>query len=334
MTTSQRLAVVDLGSNSFRLEIGRQVDTGFKRTAYFKETVRLGGGLDDKGMLTPQAMQTGWDCLARFGRELVGFAAHEVRAVATQTLRDALNRDLFLAHGEAQLGFPIEVISGDMEARLIYQGVVAGLPPSSERQLVIDIGGRSTEIIIGQSQQIVWLQSFPIGSVAWSLQHFADGVFTASAFMQAEEAAKKVLRAPLQNFIDRQWHTAYGAAGTVNAVADVLEKTGWDAVHIDRHALDWLYTQLLLAGRMQHLVLPGLRDDRKPVIAGGLSLLRALMDLLGIQQLTHAKGGLRHGLLQSMARVLGRPPTIDSSANPLPLVCHDESVVRQHGSIN
>lgn len=300
MTMSQRLAAVDLGSNSFRLEIVQCTSNGFERSAYFKETVRLGGGLDDSGMLRQDAMQSGWACLARFGPELAGFAAHEVRAVATQTLRDALNSDIFLAQGEALLGFPIEVISGDMEASLIYQGVLATLPPSTEQQLVIDIGGRSTELIIGQSHQIRWLQSVPIGSVAWSMQHFSDGVFTAQAFIQAEEAAKKMLHEPLKGLANHPWHTAYGAAGTVNAVADVLRKTGWGAVHIDRRALDWLYTQLLLAGRVDKLVLPGLRDDRKPVMAGGLSVLRAVMDLLDIQELKHATGGLRHGLLQSM----------------------------------
>ncbi|MCX7234273.1 MAG: exopolyphosphatase, partial [Burkholderiales bacterium] len=149
MPNPLRLAAIDLGSNSFRLEIG-QVEQGlFQRTEYLKETVRQGNGLDEDRNLTTQAMQRGWDCLARFGERLAGFKSHEVRAVATQTLREARNRDEFLRRGVAMLGFPIDVISGREEARLIYQGVSQALPPSDDRRLVVDIGGRSTEIVLG-----------------------------------------------------------------------------------------------------------------------------------------------------------------------------------------
>ena len=144
-----RLAAVDLGSNSFRLEIGRIEGGQFYRTEYLKETVRQGGGLDEMRNLTPEAMQRGWDCLARFGERLAGFSADEVRAVATQTLREARNRDDFLRPGGHLLGFPIDVISGREEARLIYQGVAQALGRKEERRLVIDIGGRSTELILG-----------------------------------------------------------------------------------------------------------------------------------------------------------------------------------------
>ena len=140
MPNPHRLAAIDLGSNSFRLEIG-QVEQGvFQRTEYLKETVRQGNGLDEDRNLTTQAMQRGWDCLARFGERLAGFKSNEVRAVATQTLREARNRDEFLRRGVAMLGFPIDVISGREEARLIYQGVSQALPPSDDRRLVVDIG--------------------------------------------------------------------------------------------------------------------------------------------------------------------------------------------------
>ena len=146
MHMGNRLAAVDLGSNSFRLEIGLFEHGAFQRTEYLKETVRQGGGLDENRNLTPQAMQSGWDCLARFGERLAGFKPTEVRAVATQTLREARNRDDFLLHANAVLGFPINIISGREEARLIYQGVAHMLPPSDERRLVIDVGGR---ILVG-----------------------------------------------------------------------------------------------------------------------------------------------------------------------------------------
>jgi exopolyphosphatase/guanosine-5'-triphosphate,3'-diphosphate pyrophosphatase len=303
MTLTQRLAAVDLGSNSFRLEIGQRTDQGFERSDYFKETVRLGGGLDDEGRLSAQAMQTAWDCLARFGQRLLGFAGHEVRAVATQTLREARNGSDFLDRAQVLLGFPIEVISGQDEALLIYQGVACDLQAPDERRLVLDIGGRSTEIIVGQGAQAHWLQSLPLGSVAWSQRHFADGCFTVQAFAQADCAAKALLHAQLDSAARPEWTVAYGAAGTVNAVADVLAQTDWDAQHITPAALDWLYEQLLIAQSVDRITLPGLREDRKPVIGGGLSLLRALMDVLQIEVLTHTSAGLRHGLLQSMMSV-------------------------------
>lgn len=302
MGMNQRLAAVDLGSNSFRLEIGHVGVQGFERSDYVKETVRLGGGLDGQGQLSDESMQTAWDCLARFGKRLSGFAACEVKAVATQTLREARNSEVFLRKAQALLGFPIEVISGQTEAQLIYRGVAADLGLAQERRLVLDIGGRSTEIIIGQGSQPQWLQSCPLGSVAWSMAHFGDGQLSAQAFIQAQEAALRVLGAHIDTTHLPAWDVAYGAAGTVNAVADVLAQTGWDAHAIGREALEWLYLQLLMAGRVEALSLPGLRPERQPVMAGGLSLLRALMDFFDIPVLTHTSSGLRHGLLQSMVQ--------------------------------
>ena len=162
------LAAVDLGSNSFRLEIGRFEHGHIQRMEYLKETVRLGNGLDEEFNLTREAMQRGWDCLARFGERLAGFERAQVRAVATQTLREARNREEFLARGGEILGYPIDVVSGPEEARLIYQGVARLLPQSDERRLVVDIGGRSTEFILGQQFRPHTVASFRVGSVAWS----------------------------------------------------------------------------------------------------------------------------------------------------------------------
>jgi exopolyphosphatase/guanosine-5'-triphosphate,3'-diphosphate pyrophosphatase len=297
---TRRLAAVDLGSNSFRLEIGRIEHGQFYRTEYLKETVRQGNGLDDNRNLTPQAMQRGWDCLARFGERLAGFTDAEVRAVATQTLREARNRDEFLATGKQKLGFPIDVISGREEARLIYQGVAQALPRTPERRLVIDIGGRSTEIILGQGREPIQMESYRVGSIAWSMRYFADNQFTKRSFQIAEIAAKAVLDEALTLYAPDQWDVAYGSAGTINAVADVLVAAGWPAGSVTREGLDWLQDKLLVAQSTDRLRLAGMRDDRKPIIGGGLSVLRALFELLGIQRLEQASGGLRHGLLQDM----------------------------------
>jgi exopolyphosphatase/guanosine-5'-triphosphate,3'-diphosphate pyrophosphatase len=300
MQNTQRLAAVDLGSNSYRLEIGRIEHGQFYRTEYLKETVRQGNGLDENRNLTPQAMQRGWDCLARFGERLAGFSDAEVCAVATQTLREARNRDEFLTTGMQKLGFPIDVISGREEARLIYQGVAQALPRTEERRLVIDIGGRSTEIILGQGREPTQMESYRVGSITWSMRYFGDNQFSKRSFQMAEIAAKAVLDEALSLYSPDQWDVAYGSAGTVNAVVDVLVAAGWPAGSVTRPGLDWLQDKLLAAQNTDRLRLLGMRDDRKPIIGGGLSVLRALFDLLGIERLEQATGGLRHGLLQDM----------------------------------
>ena len=297
MQNGTRLAAVDLGSNSFRLEIGR-VDHGqFFRTEYLKETVRQGNGLDEDRNLTPEAMQRGLDCLARFGERLAGFKSTEVRAVATQTLREARNRDEFLLRANKVLGFPINVISGREEARLIYQGVAHMLPPSDEKRLVLDIGGRSTELILGQGLEATVMESYRVGSIAWSTRYFPRGQFTTNAFQMAEIAAKAVLDEALNTYRRDRWDLAYGSAGTVGAVGDVLAAAGWPTGSVTREGLDWLLEKLLQAQSSDRLRIAGMKEDRRPIIGGGLSIMRAIFDLLQIDQLHQASGGLRHGLI-------------------------------------
>jgi exopolyphosphatase/guanosine-5'-triphosphate,3'-diphosphate pyrophosphatase len=297
MHMGTRLAAVDLGSNSFRLEIGRVEHGVFQRTEYLKETVRQGGGLDEDRKLSSEAMQSGWDCLARFGERLAGFKPSEVRAVATQTLREARNRDVFLEKANQILGFPINVVSGREEARLIYQGVSHMLPQSDERRLVIDVGGRSTELILGQGLVPQVMESFPVGSIAWSQRYFAEGVFTKKTFAMAEVAAKAVLDEALEAYRPDRWDLAYGSAGTVSAIGDVLVAAGWPAGELSQDGLDWLLQKLLAAQSVHRLKLAGMREDRKAIIGGGVSVMRALFSLLSITTLQQAAGGLRHGLI-------------------------------------
>lgn len=300
MQDGTRLAAVDLGSNSFRLELGRIEHGQYCRTEYLKETVRQGNGLDDARNLTPQAMQRGWDCLARFGERLAGFKSTEVRAVATQTLREARNRDPFLRRASAVLGFPIDVISGREEARLIYQGVAQALAQDNERRLVIDIGGRSTELILGQGFEPKLMESYRVGSSAWSTRYFPDQKFSRHAFQMAEIAAKAVLDETLNAYRRDAWDVAYGSAGTVGAIGDILAADAWPAGLVSRDGLDWLLDKLLSAQSADRLRLVGLKDDRRAVIGGGLSILRAVFDLLQIDQMQLASGSLRHGLLYDL----------------------------------
>jgi len=300
MQDGTRLAAVDLGSNSFRLEIGRIEHGQYCRTEYLKETVRQGNGLDADRNLTPEAMQRGWDCLARFGERLASFSGTEVRAVATQTLREARNRDEFLLPASQLLGFPIDVISGREEARLIYQGVVQALPRNNERRLVIDIGGRSTELILGQGLRPSLMESYRVGSVAWSSRYFADNLFTPHAFEIAEIAAKAVLDEALNAYPRNAWDVAYGSAGTVSAIGDVLAAAGWPAGSISRAGMDWLKEKLISAQSADRIRLAGLKEDRRAIIGGGLSILRAIFDLLQIDPMQQAVGSLRHGLLYDL----------------------------------
>ncbi|GAA6140885.1 exopolyphosphatase [Hydrogenophaga sp. 5NK40-0174] len=300
MQNGTLLAAIDLGSNSFRLEIGRVQVGHVERVEYLKETVRQGSGLDENKVLSQEAMQRGWDCLARFAERLHGFKKAQVRAVATQTLREARNREDFLSEAQAVLGFPIEVISGQEEARLIYQGVSHLLPQSEERRLVVDIGGRSTEMMLGQGYEARAMESYRLGSVAWSARYFPKGQFTNSAFRTAEVAAKAVLDEALDRFPPTEWEVAYGSSGTVGAVADALASNGWAAGVITRSGLEWLQEKLIKAGNVDRLKLEGIKPERKAVIAGGLSVLQAIFDLFGIDQMLPAQGALRQGALYDL----------------------------------
>jgi exopolyphosphatase/guanosine-5'-triphosphate,3'-diphosphate pyrophosphatase len=194
-----QLAAIDMGSNSFRLEIGQLQRGHYRRIDYLKETVRLGAGLDAAGFLSDEAAARGLECLARFARRLDGFLPHQVRAVATQTLREARNRDEFLVRAQIALAQPIEIISGREEARLIFAGV-ARLQPSTVPRLVIDIGGRSTEMILGRGTRPSRAESFQVGSVSLSMKYFAEGRFTERGFREAQIAAGAELEEALEPF--------------------------------------------------------------------------------------------------------------------------------------
>ena len=295
-----------MGSNSFRLELGQLRDGRYRRQRYLKETVRLGAGLDGQGLLTEEATQRGLDCLARFAQSLAGLQPGQVRAVATQTLREARNRNAFLARAQQVLGFPIEVISGREEARLIYAGV-AHLQPSDGRRLVIDIGGRSTEMILGHGRVPQQAESFAIGSVSLSMRYFADGRFTPEAFRAAQIAAGAELEEALTQFAPQCWDEALGSSGTAGAVAEVLQACGQSDGRITPDNLRWLIQQCVAAGEVDKLSLPGLKADRRPVLGGGLAILYTLATHFRIDTLLPAKGALRQGVIVDLHdRLLAR----------------------------
>jgi exopolyphosphatase/guanosine-5'-triphosphate,3'-diphosphate pyrophosphatase len=290
------LAAIDIGSNSFRLEIGQLQHGRYRRIDYLKETVRLGAGLDVEGMLTEDAAQRGLDCLQRFAHRLRGFGARQVRAVATQTLREARNRNAFLQRAQASLGHDIEVISGREEARLIYAGV-SHLQPSDASRLVVDIGGRSTEMILGQGRSPLLAESFQVGSVSLSMRFFADGRITEAAFRSAQVAAGAELEEALQPFAPQRWQEALGSSGTVGAVSELLAAEGQSDGRITPKGLRWCIAGCIAAGHVQRLAWPALKPERRAVLPGGLAILYTLATHFGIDSLMPARGALRQGVI-------------------------------------
>jgi exopolyphosphatase/guanosine-5'-triphosphate,3'-diphosphate pyrophosphatase len=294
------IAAIDLGSNSFRLEVCKVERGQLLRVEYLKDTVRLGAGLDAAGRLDEASMNRGFQSLTRFAERVRGLEPRAVRAVATATLREAVNREVFLAKAQSLLGLPIDVISGREEARLIYSGVSHYLPGGDERRLVFDIGGRSTELILGRGAVPGTVESYPVGSVELSMRYFADGRLREHNLEAARVAAQAMLEGALGMLEGARWDAVYGASGTVGAVSDVLKAEGLTDGSITSEALDELVRRLIEAGHVDRLTLAGMKDDRRAVIGGGVAIVQALVGLLDLKQIVAARGALRHGVLVEM----------------------------------
>lgn len=297
------VAAVDLGSNSFRLQVGRVVDDQIYPLDSLKEPVRLAAGLTAQKILDGASQLRALEALARFGERLRGFDPGAVRAVATNALRVAKNAPQFLAQAEAALGFPIEIIAGREEARLIYLGVAHTLPNPRTQQLVVDIGGGSTEFIIGRNIEPIELESLYMGCVGFSLKHFPRGRIEKSGMKAAELAARKELEAIVRQYRKTGWEEAVGSSGTAKALADILEMNGLSDGGITRDGLERLRGILLHAGDVGRLTLQGLRPDRIPVLPGGLAIMLAVFKEFGLERMTFSEGALRLGVLYDL---LGR----------------------------
>jgi exopolyphosphatase / guanosine-5'-triphosphate,3'-diphosphate pyrophosphatase len=307
------LAAVDMGSNSFRLEIGSLPQGKYRRIDYLKDTVRLGAGLDEGGQLTEEAAQRGLACLRRFANRLAGFEPQHVRAVATQTLREAKNRNAFLLRAQEALGYPIEVISGREEARLIYAGVNHMQPADTAdtARLVVDIGGRSTELILGQGREPRVAESFRVGCVSLSLRYFAGGELTREGFRAAQVAAGAELEEALIPFARQHWSQALGSSGTAGAVSQLLAANGITDGRITPAGLRWCIERCLQAGHIERIEMTGLKADRRAVLPGGLAILYTLATHFDIQALHPAKGALRQGVIVDLfERLMAAQKTI------------------------
>jgi exopolyphosphatase/guanosine-5'-triphosphate,3'-diphosphate pyrophosphatase len=303
MAEFSTLAAVDLGSNSFHCQVARVVGDQVYPLDSLREPVRLGAGLTKDKRIDEETQERALACLKRFGERLRDFDRKAVRALGTNTLRVAKNAGAFLKKAEAALGFPIEVVAGREEARLIYVGVSHELPASREKRLVVDIGGGSTELVIGAGYRPQKLESLFMGCVSYSLRFFEDGKVTKGAMKQAELTARNELQPIVAKFTRGNWQHAVGSSGTVRALAEVIRLNGFDEDGITPAGLDRLRSHLIKAGTLDKAELAGLKPDRVAVFPGGLAIMSAVFSELDIDSMAVSGSAMRQGVLYDL---LGR----------------------------
>ena len=295
-TLPENIAAVDLGSNSFHMLVARTKGGEPVLVDRLREMVQLASGLDGDDRLSPESRDRAIECLRRFGQRLRHMDPSEVRAVGTNTLRAAADAGEFLLDAERALGHSIETISGIEEARLIFLGVTRTLPGPRRRRLVVDIGGGSTELIVGEEAPLD-LESLYMGCINFSRAHFGDGRLTTENWRRAELAALQELEPVAERFRALDWEEAVGASGTIRAIDGLVRTYGWSRKGITPDALGRLRDMLLKAGRVGRLKLEGLNPRRRTTIAGGTAILSALFEALGIDVIRRSDGALREGLL-------------------------------------
>ncbi|ADE15382.1 Guanosine-5'-triphosphate,3'-diphosphate diphosphatase [Nitrosococcus halophilus Nc 4] len=297
------LAAIDLGSNSFHMIIARVVREGQLQVLdRLREMVQLASGLDNDKHLSEAAQERALSCLARFGQRLRNLPPWAIRAVGTNTLRQARNADEFLKRASTALGHPIEIIAGDEEARLIYLGVSHALDFDDARRLVVDIGGGSTEFIIGEgAEEGRYRESIEMGCVYYSRRFFPKGILNEASMQQAEIGARTMLQDIEQQFRHLGWEEAIGASGTIRAVARVVAAQGWcGSGTITAASLKALAHLMAETGHVKQLKLEGLSPERGPVFPGGVAILKGIFESLGIDRMTVSDGALREGLLYDL----------------------------------
>jgi exopolyphosphatase/guanosine-5'-triphosphate,3'-diphosphate pyrophosphatase len=303
MARHDTLAAVDLGSNSFHLLIGRVVGRQIYPLDAVREVVRLGAGLTAEKRIDRATQAAALEALAKFAERLRGFPRAAVRAVGTNALRVAKNAPQFLREARAVLGFPIEVISGREEARLIYLGVAHALPAASHQRLVVDVGGGSTEVIIGTGLEPQLTESLYMGCVSYSLKYFPGGRIDKARMKAAELAARQELSSIARTYRDAGWTEAVASSGTARSMENILRENGFAEEGLTRQGLEKLRSLLIKSEEADPDKIAGLRPNRAPVLPGGLAIMGAALDALGIEAMKVSDGALRHGVLYDL---LGR----------------------------
>lgn len=304
LANDELMAAIDIGSNSFHLAIARLDHGEVRKVASMSEKVQLAAGLDEHNILSEEAQQRGLDCLSRFVGRLESVSADRLRIVATNALRQAKNADEFIRRANEILPKPIEIIAGREEARLIYLGV-SHTNASSDKRLVVDIGGGSTEFIIGQEFDPILTESLQMGCVAFTKSFFEDGNITEKAFEKAIAAARKEILAISGRYQKTGWSSVIGSSGTIKAARNVLVSKGWadDQERITYQGLKSLEKLLIKVGDVNDIELEGVKEHRKAVFPAGVAVLRAVMKVFGIDTITYSDGALREGVMYDM---LGR----------------------------
>ncbi len=308
-TSAEPLAAVDLGSNSFHMIVARFVEGELQVVDRLRDSVRMAAGLTADGQLLPDVRERALACLARFGQRLRGIKRSRIRAVATNSVRQLRSPRAFLVTAETALGAAIEVVSGREEARLIYMGVANGLSDTRQRQLVIDVGGGSTELIIGQGFQTYETESLQMGCVATTQRYFSDGKITRKRWQEVQ------LRLPLEfapiinAYKARGWKRVIGTSGTIKSISAILHGFGGREFEITREGLSDLVERVIDAGEIQRARLPGLNDDRRPVFLGGLATLVACFEALDLDTMRVSEYAMREGLLyDTLGRLAHQDP--------------------------
>ncbi|MGH8433369.1 MAG: exopolyphosphatase [Pseudomonas sp.] len=297
------IAAIDLGSNSFHIVLAK-VDHGEIRILErLGEKVQLAAGIDEQRQLNEESMQRGLDCLRRFAQLINGLPQGAVRVVGTNALREARNRTVFIRRAEEILGHPVEVISGREEARLIYLGVSHTLADTPGKRLVADIGGGSTEFIIGQRFEPLLRESLQMGCVSYTQRYFRDGKITAARYAQAYTAARLELMGIEHGLRRLTWQESVGASGTIRAVGLAIKAGGLGNGEVNGEGLAWLKRKVLKLGEVDKLEMDGIKPDRRAIFPAGLAILEAIFDALDLQRMHHSEGALREGVLYDL---LGR----------------------------
>lgn len=326
-TLPDTVAAVDLGSNSFHMIVARIADGDLQVIDRLKEMVRLGEGLTEDKYLRPEVADRALACLERFAQPLRGMEPGSVRAVGTNTLRQVRPEARFLEQAELALGHPIDVIAGREEARLIYLGVANGLAAGDERRLVVDIGGGSTELIVGEGVTPRLRESLHMGCVSMSRMQFPEAKITAKLMDRAELAGDLEISPVREFFRNSGWRTAVGSSGTIKAIAAVVEAQGWSTDGISAQSLDKLRDALIRLGAARAIDLKGLSDERKPVFAGGVAVLRSVFANLGVEHMQVSDEALREGLIYEM---MGRIRHEDVRERTVSALCQRFDVDEDH----
>ncbi|MCZ3385133.1 MULTISPECIES: guanosine-5'-triphosphate,3'-diphosphate diphosphatase [unclassified Kosakonia] len=291
-------AAIDLGSNSFHMLVVREVAGSIQTLSRIKRKVRLAAGLSPDNRLSQEAMERGWQCLRLFSERLQDIPQEQIRVVATATLRLAVNAQEFIDKAQEILGCPVQVISGEEEARLIYQGV-AHTTGGADQRLVVDIGGASTELVTGTGAQTTSLFSLSMGCVTWLERFFTDRNLGQENFTAAEQAAREVLRPVADELRRHGWKVCVGASGTVQALQEIMMAQGMDE-RITLAKLQQLKQRAIQCGRLEELEIEGLTLERALVFPSGLAILIAIFTEMNIESMTLAGGALREGLVYGM----------------------------------